>query len=223
LTLEAAGNTFKDFSHIHFMEGATYNYDELYDASKWASVFPEATEISTLSNDLQELCMNSNPVLGTAMVSVPMTFKCGAEGTYTITASGIGTFDAGTEIYLEDVQTGGEWINLVANQVYEFTATPSDDQNRFIVHFFGPTGIDELDNSLVNIYGWEQDAYIVNRGNETIKEYVVYDLMGRELHRGTLPNSTVNKVTIGNVSAYYIVKVITKEGTVYSDKVYINK
>jgi len=27
------------------------------------------------------------------------------------------------------------------------------------------------------------------------------NLMGRELHRGTLPNSTVNKVQIGDVSA----------------------
>ena len=63
----------------------------------------------------------------------------------------------------------------------------------------------------------------VNRGKETIKEYVAYDLMGRELHRGTLPNSTVNKVTIGDVSGYYIVKVTTKEGRIYNEKVYITK
>jgi len=48
-------------------------------------------------------------------------------------------------------------------------------------------------------------------------------MMGRELHRGTLPNSTVNKVTISDISAYYIVKVFTKEGRIYTDKVYINK
>jgi hypothetical protein len=223
LTLEAAGNTFKEYTHIHFMEDATYNYDVLYDAHKWASVFDNATEISTLSADLQALCMNSNPMLGNGLHSVPMTFTCGAEGTYTIAASGIETFDAGTEIYLEDLLAGGEWYNLVANQVYEFTATPSDDPNRFIVHFFGPAGINDLSSSPIRIYGWQQDAYIINRGNETIKECVVYDMMGRELFRATLPNSTVNKVTIGDVSAYYIVKVITKEGRIYNDKVYITK
>jgi hypothetical protein len=223
LTLEAAGNTFKDYSHIHFREDATYNYDVLYDAHKWASVFENATQISTLSTDMQALCMNSNPLLGNALHSVPMTFECGADGIYTITVSGIETFDSGTEIYLEDLFAGGEWYNLVANQVYEFAATPSDDPNRFIVHFFGPTSINEFDASLINIYGYGQDAYIVNRGQETIKEYVAYDMMGRELHRGSLPNSTVNKVTIGNVSAYYIVKVITKEGRIYTDKVYITK
>jgi len=224
LTLEAAGNTFKDYSLIHFGDGATYNYDELYDAHKWPSVFDNATEISTQSSDLEALCMNSNPLLGDGLVSIPMNFKCGAEATYTITASGIETFDAGTQIYLEDLVAGGEWYNLVENQVYQFSATPGDLQNRFIVHFFGPTGINDPDGaSLVNIYGWGQDAYIVNRGTETIKEYVAYDVMGRELHRGTLPNNTVNKVTIGDVSAYYIVKVITKEGRIYTDKVYITK
>jgi hypothetical protein len=224
LTLEASGNTFKDYSLIHFMDGATYNYDELYDAHKWYSVFDNATEISTLSSDMQALCMNSNPALGNNMVSIPMNFECGADGSYTITATGIETFDPGTEIYLEDLVTGGEWYNLVENQVYTFEATTDGQQDRFIVHFFGPTGINDPNAaSLVKIYGWGQDAYIVNRGKETIKEYVAYDMMGRELHRGTLPNSTVNKVQIGDVSAYYIVKVITKEGRIYTDKVYITK
>ncbi len=224
LTLEAAGNTYKEYTNIHFKDLATYNYDELYDAHKWPSLFEDATEISTLSSDLESLCMNTNPPLGSNLVSIPMTFKCGAEGTYTISASGIETFNQGTEIYLEDLVAGGEWHNLVANQVYQFTATPDGELNRFIVHFFGPTGIDDPNAaSLVKIFGYGQDAYIVNRGNETIKEYVAYDMMGRELHRGTLPNSTVNKVAIGDVSAYYIVKVITKEGRIYTDKVYITK
>jgi hypothetical protein len=116
----------------------------------------------------------------------------------------------------------------MANPVYEFTGSPADLQERFVLHFFGPTAIDDPDGdgsmaNAVQIYSWGQDAYIVNRGKETVKEYVAYDLMGRELHRGTLPNSTVNKVQIGDVSAYYIVKVITKEGRIYTDKVYITK
>jgi hypothetical protein len=224
LVLEASGNTFKDYSMIRFTEAANYIYDELYDAHKWVSVFPEATEISTLSSDLEALCMNANPPLGDNMVSIPMNFKCGAEGTYTITASNVESFDPGTEIWLEDLVSGDEWYNLGENQTYQFSATPSDMQSRFIVHFFGPTaGINDLNASLINIYGYGQDAYIINRGTETIKEYVAYDMMGRELHRGTLPNNTVNKVTIGDVSAYYIVKVITKEGRIYTDKVYITK
>jgi len=153
-----------------------------------------------------------------------MNFKCGADDTYTITASQIESFEYGTEIYLEDLATGAEWHNLVENPVYEFTAGPLGIQNRFIVHFFGPTGIGDPEaESAVQIYGFHKDAYIVNHGTQSIKEYYVYDMMGRELQSGSLPNSTVNKVTIGDVSAYYIVKVITKEGGVYIDKVFITE
>jgi hypothetical protein len=224
LRLNLAGNGYSDATFIYFQPEGNWGYDVLQDAYKWMSLLPEASEIWTVANDQSLLCMNSLPELGSNMVSVPLNFKCSAEGSHTITAENIGSFDAGTDIFLEDLQTGAAWYNLVQNPVYEFTGKPTDDQSRFIVHFFGPTGINDPEgNGLVRIYGWGQDAYIVNRGNETIKEYVAYDMMGRELHRGTLPNSTVNKVQIGDVSAYYIVKVITKEGRIYTDKVYINK
>lgn len=223
LVVRTEGNNFSDESIIHFYEGAEFGYNELQDAYKWSSMYAEATEIWTVANDQSLLSVNALPSLGNGMVSVPVSFKCGVEGTYTISALEAASFESGTEIYLEDLATGAAWVDLVTNPVYTFDATPNDEQGRFIIHFFGPTGIGENENSMVKIYGWGQDAYIVNRGNETISEYVAYDLMGRELHRGTLPNNTVNKVQIGDVSAYYIVKAITKEGRIYTDKVYITK
>lgn len=224
LRLTASGNLTKDELIIRFLETATAGYDIKKDADKWGSMYEEATEINTVTVDQYLLTVNALPLLVSGeMTNVPMDFKCGAEGTYTITASNIGSFDPGTEIWLEDLQVGGEWYSLNNNPVYEFTAGPNDVQSRFIVHFFGPTGIDDPQAEInsIRIYGYGHDAYIVNNGKETVKEYIAYDMMGRELHRGTLPNSTVNKVTIGNVPAYYIVKVITKEGRIYTDKVYI--
>ena len=73
------------------------------------------------------------------MVSVQMDFKCGEDGQYTITASQVESFEMGTEIWLEDLQTGSEWQNLVENPEYTFSATPDDPQDRFIIHFFGLT------------------------------------------------------------------------------------
>jgi hypothetical protein len=227
LRLFVRGNNFSDESVILFKTIGSGNFGS-EDSPKWPSMYAEATESWTVTSDNQNVAINTLAPLGLDMVSVPMSFKCGTEGTYTIDAATIETFEAGTEIYLEDLKVGGEWYDLVQNPVYEFSGTPGDIHERFILHFFGPTAIDDTENgdiaqNAIKIYGWGQDAYIVNRGTETVKEYVAYDLMGRELHRGTLPNNTVNKVTIGNVSAYYIVKVITKEGRTYTDKVYITK
>lgn len=151
-----------------------------------------------------------------------MYFKCGAETSYTIKAINMESFEEGTEIWLED---NGQWYSLNENPEYTFNCVPGEYTNRFILHFMGPTGLDDLtkDDGNVKIYSWQQDAYIMNRGSETMDEYIAYDMMGRELHRGTLANSTINKVKIDDVTGYYIIKVITKEGGVYTGKVYITK
>lgn len=225
LRMKVSGNGFSDDIIVYFRENASNSFG-VADAEKWESMYENATELWTVSEDNYNLTTNTMAPMGDQLVSVPMSFKCGADNDYTITASNMESFEAGTEIWLEDLKLGGDWHNLMTNPVYEFTGTPSDLQERFILHFFGPTGIDDdplAEVSAVQIYGWGQDAYIVNRGSETIKEYIAYDMMGREIHRGSLPNSTVNKVQIGDVSAYYVVKVITKEGKIYTDKVYINK
>jgi hypothetical protein len=216
---------YSDESVIRFAPEGTPYFDAEYDGEKWQSMMENATEIWTISNDQTALAINSMPTLGSAMVSVPLFFECHGISEYTFKFSQLNSFDPGTQIYLEDLVTGGEWYDLTANSTYTFNGNPDDQQNRFIIHFFGPTGIGDPDagNNAIQIYSWGHDAYIVNRGTETVKEYIAYDMMGRELHRGTLPNSTVNKVTIGDASAYYIVKVITKEGRIYTDKVYITK
>ena len=225
LRLSASGNLSKDDIIIRFRENAKTGDDER-DAAKWASMIESATEISTVNTDNSYLTINSLPSLNPGeMVSVPMTFKCGIEGTYFITARNVESFDAGTEIWLEDLLVGGEWYSLNDNPVYEFTAVPNGIENRFIVHFFSTTGINDpiAKQNPIQIYGYGHDSYILNRGKETPKEYFAYDMMGRILRHGSLENSTVNKINISNVTAYYIVKVITKEGHVYTDKVFITK
>jgi hypothetical protein len=223
LRLTSTNEYYKDEAIIYFGESLSSGIDQ-YDAEKWVSMYEDGMNLSTVSSDLVELTVNAMPKLE-GMVSVPVYFIPGITGEFTFTFSELESFGTGTEIYLEDMQTGAAWVDLLANQEYTFNSTVGDVKERFILHFFGPTGIDDPDGAVsdVQIYAWGQDAYIVNRGSETVKEYVAYDMMGRELHRGTLPNSTVNKVQIGDVSAYYVVKVITKEGRVYTNKVYINK
>jgi hypothetical protein len=223
LVVTGTGNDFGDQLIVHFIDGASPEYAINEDAEKWSSAFEEATQIWTVSSDQANLTINGLPPLGSGMVSVPMNFKCGADAEYTLSFDDIESFEYGTEIWLEDLQTGSEWINLNNLPVYTFTASANDPQGRFILHFFGPTGIGEQSNSSnIRIYSFDQNAYIVNLGNETIEEYVVYDMMGRELQHGTLPASSINKVFIGQVSSYYIVKVVTNE-RIYSGKVFINR
>lgn len=225
LRILAQGNDSKDEIIVRFTPNGTTGFDVDRDVENWSSMSASATQIHTFAG-LHELTINTLPSLIPGQItSVPMYFKCGAATTYNITVENLESFENGTEIWLEDLLVGGAWYSLSENAEYVFDGAAEDDVNRFILHFFGPTGIEDPSNvnADVRIYGYGHDAYIVNFGSETVKEFVAYDLMGRELHRGTLPNNSVNKVQIGDVSAYYIVKVITKEGNVYTGKVYITK
>jgi hypothetical protein len=223
LRVSASGNYSKDDLIVRFRDEASSGYDPK-DADKWFSMKPAATELWTQTDDNQPVTINSMPtLLEGEMVNVPLSFKCGTDDAYTIEARSIESFVSGTEIWLEDLMLGGEWHNLVQNPVYAFSGSSEDPQNRFVLHFFGPTGIADPDiTEPIQIYSWHHDAYIVNRGNETIEEYMVYDMMGRELQHGSLPNSTVNKVFVGEISNYYIVKVVTN-GRTYSEKVFISR
>lgn len=224
LRLRALSDYSQDELIIYFSEGASSGYDE-NDAIRWASLYDWSMEVGSVAGDGIEMAINAMPEINSQIYTIPLNFKCGNNGSHSFEFTDLESFDSGTEIFLEDKLIGGNWINVITNPVYDFTANTNDALDRFVLHFFGPTGIPDPNTgaNAISIYGYGQDAYILNRGTETVKEYVAYDLMGRELHRGTLPNSTVNKVTIGDVTAYYIVKVFTKEGRVYTDKVFINK
>jgi hypothetical protein len=214
----------KDEVVIKFADGATSAYDDYCDGLKWMSMIEEASELMTLSADNVKLTIDFLPELGNELVTVPLEMKPGTNGEHIIDATEIINFESGSQIYLEDLQTGGEWIDLIDNPTYIFSSFVDDPLHRFNLHFFGPTGIEDpvADEQLIHIYSYDHDAYIVNRGNEVIEEFVVYDMTGRELQRGTLPVSTVNKVYIGQVSGYYVVKVITNN-RIYADKVFINR
>ena len=224
LRLTADGGLTKDELIIGFMEEATPGYDGRLDGLKWNSWVEGATEISTVDESQNELTLNNLPPLMNDMISVPMNFKCSKPGGYIITASDLETFTIPTEIFLEDLVTGGEWHNLVENPIYAFAGSPEDPQARFVVHFFGSFGVEEPGESPmqgISIYSYGRDAYILNDMNEKIKEYVIFDMMGREVQRGSLPNATLNKIPVNHRAANYIVKVITEEN-VYSEKIFIS-
>lgn len=211
-----------DYLYIRFDENASFNYDQEIEAVKWNSMNEDATMIRSLAADNTELAINALPFqsLNNELVSVPVIFHCGYEGDYTFSFLGIDSFENDTEIWLQDMLISGDWININNNPEYTFPASPNDIDDRFVIHFAGPTGINPTtEASDITIYAHKQNAYIVNNGNETIQKVFVYDLIGRLVNEKTINSTGVNKIPISGKAGYYIVKVIT-ENNIYSDKVF---
>jgi hypothetical protein len=216
---------YRDDAIIRFDEQATSGYDVNMEAVFWESQNSDATSLRSVAEGNLELAINALPLeslTGGEMLSVPLNFDCGYATEYSLTFTDIETFEAGTEIWLEDKLTGGDWIPLNTQPVVTFTGSPDDAADRFILHFFGPTGMDELAKPTVDIYSFGQHAYVRNNTDETIREVRVYSLSGSLVRNLKTTDQKLLKLWVGDQMAYYVITVVTDQ-QVYTEKIFINK
>ncbi len=227
LTMKVHGGTmgYSDELIVRFTDDATNGYDVNLDGEKWNSMYDDATMIRSIAEDGSELAINALPLEGLQgdMVSVPVNFQCGYTAQYTFDFEGIDSFEAGNEVWLEDKKDNDKWVYLNNNPHYTFTATSYEPNDRFIIHFFGPTSINNKDEAKVDIYSWRQYAYIKNVTNEKIKKVSIYNMAGSLVSEREIPDGQkLSKIWVSDHMAYYVVQVITESG-VYTNKILITK
>ncbi|MEI6764872.1 MAG: T9SS type A sorting domain-containing protein [Bacteroidota bacterium] len=180
LTLGHQGTT--DEIIINVNADASNDFDGALDSYKiitpeidqiWSVNFSDMTKQYAI-NSISDVA--SNP-------DIPVAFAPTANGTYTISASEFESLKLQTGIYLEDIKSG-IITDLVENPSYSFTASTTDDINRFIIHFGKQqtTGIKAVDgNSELSLYPNPNNGrFIISlrdklEGTATI---TVYDVLG---------------------------------------------
>ncbi len=184
--------------------------------------------IRSIAEDGSELAINMLPpeYLYAGETTVPVYFECGEDAEYAFSFEGLESFDNETEIWLEDLTAGADWVNISnGDYTYMFTASPGDAKHRFNIHFFGPTSIEEPGNNTngkILIFSSKNEAYVVNKTNETIKEVTIYDMLGQEILRKEVPAQITNKFHVSNQTGYYVVRVLTDK-QVHTGKILILK
>jgi hypothetical protein len=229
LTMRVSGGTigFKDALYIRFMEeGASSGIDDL-DAKKWNSVSAGATMIRSIAADGAELAINMMPIEDLyTNTTVPVYFECGEEAEYTFTFEGTDSFEDDSEIWLEDLQAGTDWISLSDdNFSYAFTASPGDAKHRFNIHFFGPTSVTDPftdEDGRILIYSAGNNAYVINNSKEIIKNVTVYNMLGHQILSREVPAQVTNKFRVPGQTGYYVVRVLTDK-QVHTGKILILK
>ncbi len=223
LTVHATGGQaeFRDEMIIRFDENATSGYDKNIEAVKWDSQNENATMIRSIAEDNTELAINVLPLddIYRNMTSVPMHFECGYSSTYNLSFYDMDSFVQDIDIYLEDKQTGGDWIYVKDNPDYVFTATADDDKDRFVIHFSGPDNISESsETNNVNIYGSGYYAYVTNNTDSDIYKVQIYSMSGEKIKDIENVLLKKSKHFVSDKPGYYVVRVITGEG-VYIGKI----
>ena len=217
IILKATANGISDDAHIIFNSNSTIGFDPEVDAYK---LFGVETAPNFYSRMDTIMAVNELPWTGLNQV-VPMGFKMGIPGPVTITASNIESFKPGTRIYLEDKKVANTQ-ELTSNPIYTFTASPNDDPNRFVLHFYNPSyGIEDKNLASMQIYSFEDYVYVRNLVKGTTKGTIqIYDMLGRKVFQENLKDMELNKYLPGINEGYYMIRVVTSDNF-YTQKIYL--
>ena len=218
LVLKATGNGITTQTAIRFNENATSGVDDLYDVYRIISDSPEVPMLFTKSGDEKMAINTLSAIAGNE--TVPMWFRAGMIGTYTISANEIGTFDKETPIYLEDLNTGA-MQNLREVPEYSFGYKSGSDKG-FMVHFTKPEN--NAIESNINIFAFN-NTLNVNfpvpeiTNNAFSAEIMVFDLTGKTILQ-TTTTKTNNQIPLSGSNTIYMVKVVSGSEVV-NEKVFI--
>ena len=149
---------------------------------------------------------------------IPVGFKAGINGNYTIIVSDLNSFTSPAYTYLKDLKTN-ILTDLNQNTTYSFSATTNDNANRFQLLFAAsPLSISNNVKQITSIYVFDNSIYI--NSNETVQQINIYNTLGQLIK--TVDKSNNNTVISMKeyAAAYYIVRVVTIKN-VYSEKVFV--
>lgn len=200
LGLTVTGNNFADVTYIAFANSFTADLDNGFDARKIKSKEGQPTLYTNTNADAGMQGINALPFADTT--EVPVGFIAGADGAYSITADGLGSFTAGTDVYLQDHATG-TFTDLRQNPTYAFTAQATDDAERFTLVFAkqpqadttvaaDSTGADDATTGITQLPVSELKLYpnpttdVLNielAADHANGEVLISDLAGRTVHR----------------------------------------
>ena len=135
LALATAGQP-TDLAYLYFQTGATAGVDGEFDAVKLPNIGTPG--LATVAAGT-ELAINGLPALA-AGLTVPLTLRATAAGTYALSAAALLNLPAGLPVYLTDARTGRHTL-LSGTAAYTFGLTAAEVAapvaGRFALHF-GP-------------------------------------------------------------------------------------
>lgn len=215
LRLDVSGSTnYSDATFVRFSEDATEGFDAAFDAHKLDND-ADAPMLYTMNAEKRFSINTLRSASETP--EIPVYFKAGTNGDYTITASGIESF-SNRIIYLTDNLTGLRH-DLRQNPVYAFSAAAGDDANRFKLSF-ATVGIEEPSGLNIGVYAAGSQIRLVLP--ELMKGRVnISNLSGQLLYSQNFNGSGELGIGASYPAGVYLVTVISANGST-TRKVFVN-
>ena len=219
LRIKADCNTYSDEIVVRFNDGYSSSFENPGDVQKMYGG-EEAPQLSSVSSDNINLCINSMPLTGGEVI-VPLNFSVKSATNVTFTATGIETFKTSVPIYLED-QALNKIVNLRSDPVYNFSYSTADAIDRFRLRFVGINGTNELTSVNVKTFISNGKIYIDASSLEGRNANInVYNSIGQlissdqQLINGVVnidapKNSGIYIIDISSMDQHFVTKVFNK-------------
>lgn len=212
-----------DETVIYFYDGATDEFDPLYDANKLMSNYYKPMLYTVGANE--RLSYNALPLMQPGeQRTVPIGIHAGIHGQFSLTFNDINTLN--TEVKLEDLKLGT--ITIVnEGDTYTFSTTDGDDNRRFVIHFnkaeeiietdtTSLTGIQTIDLSQIRLYPNPVQGNLMLElpAEHAYTNAMVMDITGKVISTTSLNTQTgytIPSSTLAN--GIYYVKLVGAYGT----------
>lgn len=173
--------------------GATPNYDFYWDSQFIEGLAPHLYAIC----DNQKLSTFTTHSIAPNS-EIPLGFKKIAANDYTLQ---LVENNLPLLISLLDLKTN-QTQNLSLNPVYSFSAQDNDPENRFILRFEAPIGINAIKNQIQDLYVRDHMLYLANLTEKSIVE--IFGLEGTLLFRCS---SSSNKIPLNLATGTYLLRI----------------
>ena len=149
---------------------------------------------------------------------IPIMLKPGRNGNYSIDFN----FDFGdfSTIVLEDCKTC-EFIDLNTTHKYQFTASTTDNLNRFVLHF-GEVKTDVNQELPAIIYSTNGKVVIDLTAVNEITDINIVDVLGRTILQKNVDGKTIHNLPV-NVSSQILIVFAKTKNAIVSKKVFVSK
>jgi hypothetical protein len=218
LRLTAIKDINKDQTTIRFKPSSTSFFDGGFDAYKLFGN-AEVPQIYSLGDDDAMMSINTLPSIEENGL-IRIAFTCDLPGTYTIQVEGVDSFDPEIPISLEDLKENVT-IDCRLQTSYEFDYETGESENRFMVHFFSPSELEEYPGNNVHVYYKEGYLHVIADGSQIIREITVGDLAGRVILMEKPVINGIIPLKPGRNAGLYIVRVVTNRSA-YTQKIVVD-
>jgi hypothetical protein len=201
-----------DYTRIVIDNNFTEGYDNGYDARK---MFSSLGVPSIYTRDAES---KRNGILAlaenTQTTTIPLGVAIAYNGNHTLTFEGVADFPNTSIIWLEDLQTGTIQY-LRDNNIYNFTASKTDDADRFLLHFAPELLITatqancDNENGSISINergGLEWTYTVTDANNATINSN---SINGSQETISQLPSGTYDISLTNTISGYQTTETVT--------------